>query len=420
MRTKEILTILYFCVISSYGQKIDISFGRNGLLVFKELGMVSSNIVDFEILEDDRINVFFESDAKRYLMRLNQKGIKKTIFEIDDYVFDNQYVTPISIRTKPDGGIFVLSNRWNGNNWVIVINSFLENGEIDQNFGNEGVYEKNILDNEDNNYGERIYISSKDEIIVVAKVSRPNGLQETENIAILKVSEFGTTLSSELYNENFFSFSCSTMNNDRLLLAYSESFDNGVERSTYLVDFDSEEMISNNLDCLNIESEYQSFNQLVATGDDLYVSNIQSDMDNLYTIRRYDVSGGIEDSFINSVQIDFNADIYNTDFVVDDKGETFIVSASLESEKEILIKKLGSDGKTDKSFGSDGVAAMSLKYPIEGIDKIRLDAKGGMYVSGKMAIMGSSFGFITKLKLNVQELKKEQLEKFMDELFKKG
>jgi len=101
------------------------------------------------------------------------------------------------------------------------------------------------------------------------------------------------------------------------------------------------------------------------------------------------------------------------------KGEVFIVSTSMDSNFEILIKKLSSNGDVDISFGDEGMASIVLRYPIKDLTKIRLDQDNGLYVSGNMNIAGDSYGFITRLKLNVRQLKKEKLDKFLDKLFVK-
>ncbi|MBQ4820444.1 hypothetical protein [Aquimarina sp. MMG016] len=413
--------IAFCCWLSySYSQQIDANFSRNGLLVFKELGMVSSHVIDFDVLEENKINVLYESDAKKKLVRLHNNGAKDIEFNITRGNLDNENTIPVAISSKLDGGVLVLSNLWDRNKWMVSISNFYENGSIDEGFGSRGVYKKNILNNLDDNYGQHIYVSSKDEIIVVAKVREFNPIQQNEKIAILKVSDVGETLFSNVYDDHYFTLNCSTMKDDHLLLAYSESIDNGLEQSTYLVGLDSDQMTSNNLDCFIMDEDYQSFDHIVAANMSLYTSYIQDPSDNLYQVRKYNSSGNLDESFNDSGEMSFSADIYNSEFVVNDVGEVFVVSTSLDNEFEILIKKILNDGSPDITFGDNGEASVFLKYPIIDLNKIRLAEKNGLYVSGAMRIEGDSYGFIARFKLNLaQQLKKERLEKFLDGLFSK-
>ncbi|WP_299245827.1 hypothetical protein [uncultured Aquimarina sp.] len=414
------LFIFFYCLLTScYAQQIDIDFSRNGLLLFKELGMVSSHVIDFDVIEDDKINVLYEADAKKNLVRLYKNGTKDIEFNITSSNLDNQNTIPVAMSAKSDGSILVLSNFWSGHSWMISINGFYEDGNINNEFGSSGVYKKNILDNLDDNYGQYIYASSSDEIIVVAKVRGFSPSKKEEKIAILKLSDIGETLSSSLYDDHHFTLNCSAMEDDYLLLGYSESVDNGEEQSTYLAGFDSRQMASNNLYCLTIEEDYQSFDHIVLSNSKLYTSQIENETEGVYRIRKYGEKGNLDTSFFDAGTMGYSTDIYNTDFVVNQEGEVFVISKSLDSEFEILIKKLLSNGDIDTDYGADGVASISLRYPILDLHKIRLDKKNELYISGAVGIDGDSYGFITKLKLNVQQLKREKLEKFLDNLFTK-
>ncbi|WP_027395395.1 hypothetical protein [Aquimarina latercula] len=403
----------------SYGQQLDVDFSRDGLLVFKELGVLTSHIIDFDVLEGGEINVLYESDAKRNLVRLTKNGTKDIRFNTEISNLNNEYTIPVAINSKADGSILVLSNFWNGHSWMISVNEFYDDGTINHGFGSSGVYKKNILDNLDDNYGQYIYASSRDEIIVVAKVKDFRKTESEEKIAILKLSDIGETLSSGLYDDHYFTLNCSAMTDDYLLLAYSESIDNGEEQATYLAGLDSGKMSSNKLNCIQINEDYQSFDRIVLSEKALYTSQLKSDSEGLYHIRKYDVEGNLDVSFFDTGEMSYSADIYNTDFVVNNKGEVFVISASLDNEFEILIKKLLNNGDIDMDYGTNGVASVFLKYPILELNKILLDEKSELYISGEMRVEGDSYGFMTKLKLNMEQLKREKLEKFLDNLFTK-
>lgn len=317
--------------------------------------------------------------------------------------------------------MLVLSNFWNGHSWMVSVNEFYEDGMMNVGFGSSGFYKKNIMDNFDDNYGQYIHASSTDEIIVVAKVQHfnINSATKKEKIGILKLSGVGETLSAGLYDDHDFTLNCSAMDNDQLLLAYSESIDDGKEQATYLASLDSDQMAYNKLDCITIEENYQSFDQIILCNEKLYTSQMEDDSEGVYHIRKYDVDGTRDTSFYDSGKMSYSADIYNTNFVVNKKGEVFIISTSLDNELEILIKKLLDTGEVDPSYGINGETAIYLKYPILDLGKMHLDDKDELYVSGSMRIDGGSYGFISKLKLNIQQLKREKLEKFLDNLFKK-
>ncbi|MFD2565245.1 hypothetical protein [Aquimarina rubra] len=414
------LIIFFYCLLTSgYAQQIDIDFARKGLLLFKELGVFSSHVIDFDVVEENKINVLYESNDKKNLVRLHKNGKKDIQFNITSSNLNNQNTIPVGMSAKSDGTVLVLSNFWNGYSWMISVNGFYEDGTINDGFGSSGVYKKNILDNLDDNYGQYIYASSNDEIIVIAKIKGLETSKKQEKIAILKLSDIGETLSSSLYDDHHFTLNCSAMENDYLLLAYSESIDDGEEQSTYLAGFDSNQMASNNLYCLTIEDDYQSFDHIVLSNTELYTSQIENESEGIYRIRKYGANGNLNPTFFDSGEMGFSADIYNTDFVVTEIGEVFVISKSLDSEFEILIKKLLPNGEIDTDYGNEGVASVLLKYPILDFNKIRLDSKNELYISGSMGIEGDSFGFITKLKLNIQQLKKEKLEKFIDNFFSK-
>jgi len=420
MRIHIVFLFLFGVIIPGHTQEIDINFSRNGLFLCKELSTLSSQIIDFDLTDEHKINVLFEADSRKKLVRLHKNGKKDIQFRITKSTLDNENTTPVAINSKPDGSVLVLSNFWNGRSWMISVNEFQENGNINHGFGRRGGCKKSILNNFEDNFGQNIYASSNNEIIVVAKVQQSNRKEERECIAILKLSDMGKTLSSSLYDDHYYTLNGSTMEDDYLLLAYSESVDNGLEQSTYLVGLDSHRMRSNNLHCLMIEENYQSFDDIILSNTELYTSQIQDESEGVYHIQKYDESGSIDESFIDAGDMGYNTDIYNTDFVVNQKGEIYIVSASLDNTFEIIIKKLLNTGEVDPTFGENGVASVFLRYPINNLHKIKLDQKGGLFVSGSVNMDGESFGFITRLKLNVRQLKKEKLEKFLDKLFVKN
>lgn len=411
--------IAFFCCLffDISAQTIDPNFFRTGVRVFKQVGMESSNIVDFDVLEEGRMNVLYASEGQKHLVRLQKDGFDNVTFKTQDSNLGDKYTIPVAIASMTDGSVLVLSNIWNGFSWMVAINKFYDDGTIDQSFGRSGLYKEKIVGGLEDNYAKHMYISLQNEIIIVAKVNQFDLSKEKERIAILKVSDIGTTLFSDLYDDQDFTLNCAAMDSNRLLLGYSESLDDGQDQATYLVGLDSESMQSNSMDCFSIEAGYQSFDHLVFTDDALYASYIQSDIDNLYSIRKYNSQGLLDESFRTSGVMHFDADIYATDFVANKKGEVFVVSLSLDSRKEMLIKKLLPDGGEDTEFGINGVATISLNYPISELNKIQLDTDHGLFISGSCDIEGSSYGFITKLKLNVEKVKKEKLDKFLDNLF---
>jgi len=411
-------TVLFFSVVKNHAQQIDTEFSRNGLLVFKELKMGTSTIVDFELSEEGKIHVLYECDGAKHLVRYHKKGSKDILFNVTERDLNNQNTVPVGIRSKSDGRILVLSNFWNGKRWMISISEFFENGTINTAFGEKGVFKENVWNGLDDNYGQYIYASSKDEIIVIAQIDQSNLSEKNSKIGVLKISELGKPISSNLYDDHFFTLNCSTMENDYLLLAYSESVGDGVEKATYLAGMDSDEMITSNLNCQIIEEDYQAFDKIVLLDNELYASQIGSDIEGLYYVNKYDVNGNLDLSFADDGKMSFSTDVYHADFVVNKKGEVFVISTSLHHDYEILIKKLLPNGKTDLDFGEKGTASIFLKYPIIDLNKIKLTTKDELFISGSMRVEGDSYGFITKLNLNIQQVKKRaQIEHFINNLF---
>ncbi len=419
MGTTTLRVLLLCCfAISSYAQKIDANFGRNGLITFKELGMESSQIIDFDIVEEDKLQVLYESEADRHFVKLDQKGKKQFVFDIDSTYVGNYDNTPVDMVTKSDGSVLVLSSIWEEENSIVAINQFNWDGTIDTFFGEEGAYKQKITEGEeDNNYGQQIHVSTDGSVMVVAKVSQVEEFEEVEKMAVLKVSDIGETMSTHVYPQTNFVLNATTMVDDHLLMGYAETINDGEPNLAHLERIDSQQMLQRKLDVRKLDASYQSTDQLVVANDKIYASHIQDDEKIVYTIRKYDVNGIKDTAFKGEISMSTSADIYTSNFIVSERGDILIVSTNLDNAQHVLIQKLFKDGSVDTTFGKKGIASLKLKYPVEDITKIRLDDNQGLYISGNMEIMGSSYGFITRVKLNFQKLEGEQLEEFINELF---
>jgi len=90
------------------------------------------------------------------------------------------------------------------------------------------------------------------------------------------------------------------MEDDYLLLGYSESVDDGLEQATYLVGFDSNQMTPDKLDCRTIEEGYQSFDHIVFSNTELYASRIENEAEGLYPVLKYNSNGNLDESFYDS------------------------------------------------------------------------------------------------------------------------
>ncbi|GAA4271060.1 hypothetical protein GCM10022258_03530 [Aquimarina gracilis] len=402
-----------------FGQQIDVEFSRNGLYLFKELGMGSSKIIDYNLTDDGELYVLYESDINRKLIRLHKNGQKDITFNFTSAILSNEGTTPVAMSATKDGTVVVLSNLWNGFSWMIHINEFFENGALNQEFGRRGIYTKSILDNTDDNFGKYLYTSSNDEIVVVAKINDFSVSVTDEKIAILKLSREGRTLSSDLYANSCFQLNSSAMQDDYLLLAYSETARNETNYATYLAGLDSERMESQNVHCLSTDGNYETIDQIVLTKSAVYISQLKINAEALYLIRKYDLNGNLDGTFRDTGEIDSDADLYDSNFIVGEQGEIFVVSKSLNDNSEILVKKLNSDGTIDETFGVNGIASIVFRYPIIELSKIQIDRKNKLYIAGDMAIEGNSYGFITRIKTDVLLLKKEKLDKFIRNLFVK-
>lgn len=432
MKTNFFLYIWCCFGLTVYAQKIDASFARNGLYVFKGTNMPSSSVIDFNLLENNQVNILLGSEEKTFLIKLNPNGTYQRIFNttpvaiqnnIDaldlNHELEDQMIIPKAIYTAPNGSILMLSNKWKENNWITSVNKYLENGSLDTSFGSMGQYENNFSANQDDYLSKNMYVSSQDEIIVVTRVLHFENQKEVEKIAIQKISELGIAKSTKYYDNNHFKLNCSTMLDDQLFIGYSEPVEEKDKSvASYIVKSNDKDSIPDPVARLSIDTEDQYFRNIIVTNSNIYASNIQSEIDNLYVVHKYDSNGSPDASYKNSGEIDFDADIYSADFVVNQQNEVFIISTSWSNEQEIFIKKLLSNGEIDHTFGSDGIAKISLNYPVAKLGKVRLDTNGALYISGDMSIWGSTFGFIAKLKLNVLTFKNKKLEAFIDEVLK--
>ena len=192
---------LPFLLLGTYypiiGQQIDGEFARDGLFLFKELGMDSSQIVDYNLTKNGEVYALYESDINRNLIRLLKNGHRDVTFNFTSDILNNEGTTPVAMSATANGNLVVLSNLWNGFSWMIHINEFYETGELNLNFGNGGIYTKSILDNTDDNFGQYLHTSPNGEIVVVAKVNDFSVSTSDEKIAILKLFEEGKTLSRD-------------------------------------------------------------------------------------------------------------------------------------------------------------------------------------------------------------------------------
>lgn len=399
------------------GQQIDQEFARDGLFLFKDLEMDSSQLIDYHLTEKGEIYALYESDIKRNLIRLLKNGHKDITFNFTSDILNSEGTTPVAMSATSDGNLVVLSNLWNGFSWMIHINEFNETGALNPDFGRGGIYTKSILDNSDDNFGQYLYTSPRGEIVVIAKINDFSVSTTEEKIAILKLSEEGKTLSSDLYANRCYKLDCSAMQDDYLLLAYSGSTDDEIDRATYLAGLTGDKMESQNLHCLSTDGDYETIDHIQVKNSSVYISQLKISAEALYPVRKYDLNGNPDDSFKDIGRIDGTADLYTTNFVVGAQGEVFVVSKSMDDDFEILIKKLNSDGQVDGTFGTDGFATLTLRYPITELNKLQIDPENLLYIAGDMTIEGNSYGFITRVKTDVLQLKRQKLDKFINTLF---
>ncbi len=401
-------------------QQVDVKFSRNGLYLFKELGMESSQIIDYNLTDQGQLYVLYESDIHRRLIRLQEDGTEDDSFKFTSVILDNEGTSPVAMSATEEGTVVVLSNLWNGLNWMIHINEFFENGKLNPNFGRRGIYTKSILNNADDNFGQYLHTSPNGEIIVVAKINDFSVSTTDEKIAILKLSRDGRTLSSDLYANRCYKLDSSAMQDDYLLLAYSSGTTPTVPvQASYLAGVDSEQMVSQKVHCLSTGENFETIDHIVVTHSAVYISHLKLNAEALYLIRKYDLDGNLDETFADTGEVHGSADLYDSSFVVGDKGELYVVSKSLHDDYELLIKKLNNDGSIDETFGENGIASIAMRYPIIALNKIQFDGKNLLYVAGDMAIEGNTFGFVTKIKTDVLQLKKEKLDKFIRTLFVK-
>jgi len=412
------LLLCTLCIPIS-AQQIDEKFARNGLCLFKELGMNTSRIIDYNLTDNGELYVLHLSDDNGNLIRLLKNGQKDATFNFTSAILNNEGTTPVAMSATPYGTVVVLSNLWNGLSWMIHINEFFEDGTLNTQFGRGGIYTKSILDNSDDNFGQFLYTSPNGEIVVVAKINDFSVSTTEEKIAILKLSSEGRTLSSDLYANHCYRLDSSAMRDDYLFLAYSGSTENEVDHATYLAGLSSERMERQNIHCLSVEGDYETIDHIVLTDAAVYISQIKTNSEALYLINKYDVDGNQDKTFRDIGQVDGNADLYDSNFVVNKKGELFVVSKSLNDDAEILIKKLKNDGTIDETFGVDGIASIMLRHPTITLGKMQIDENDLLYIAGEMSIDGNPYGFITRIDTSVMLLKREKLDKFIRNLFVK-
>ena len=124
----------------------DPNFGTNGIVTFNFTNGFQS-IKSTILLDDEKILLIGESEDTVNIIKYNQNGIIDSTFgnngvisfatELDSRVFEG--------KIQNDGKILV-SARYTDANWddYIIFYRFLENGDLDLTFGNEGAFDPNI------------------------------------------------------------------------------------------------------------------------------------------------------------------------------------------------------------------------------------------------------------------------------------
>ncbi|RZT00162.1 hypothetical protein [Aquimarina brevivitae] len=417
-----------YCIISlftvlcfhAYTQQLDDSFSRDGIWILRNPEMTSSQIVDYKLTTDHKLIVLHQSEIKRSITRLLPDGQRDEQFSFDYQLFDNAGTTPVAISTTADNDIVVLANLWNGTTWVINIHTFDAMGELNTQFGQNGSYIKSLTKDQYDNYGQYLYTTANDDIVVVAKINDFSVSTTEHNIATLRLSKYGKTISQGVYANRCQQINSAAMQDDYLLLAYSETQEDELDQTTRVASWQTDQSYHQELHCLSSEEEFSATDQIELSKNNFYIAQIISDAEALYRIGKYDLNGNRDTSFTDNGHIGGDSDIFNSRFVVTPSGEIFVVSMSLDNEFDIHIKKLNVDGTIDDVFGTHGIATIRLNNPVEQLHKIRLDTQNRLYISGNMAVGGNSFGFIARVKPDVLQLKKQKLDDFISTLFTKG
>ena len=316
-------TLFLLSITSIFGQNIvlDNSFGNNGILElpFDRLITNGGGNAKSIMLENGQILVLqggqIDGVTKSYLTKINQNGTIDTTFGTNGFIFFNYY-TPyeFSIEIQNDNKIIVF-----GGHNPVKLYRFLENGQPDLEFGNNGLV---LVTNVSNSYAHD----------TTSFNGERHNLLLLENGKILMHYKF-SNLSTSGYKLKCFNSDGSPNASFGL---NSELTKNNSSTSDYISEFFFE----------------SADNKILG-----YSSNNSS-----YTFEKLELDGTKDLAYgtngINNVTIPFSN--FNTYFICKDQYNRFLIQSVYNSLQDSKMIRIDSTGNIDTSFGINGIISATF------------------------------------------------------------
>jgi len=230
------------------------------------------------------------------------------------------------------------------NNEEITLARFTENGNIDKSFGNKGLIVTEISGEKD--VGESVVIQNDGKIVVVGTTDhKPNA-----DIVLIRYNENGS-------------------------LDYSFGFGGIV-----ITDINSAMDIGKSL-------VIQSDGKLIVSGFTHVVNKF------FMTLLRYDSYGELDPTFGNSgiIITDINGRRGKMDMVMQNDGKIVLVGPSeVEDSHHFTVLRFNNNGSLDKSFGYNGVTKTIIGDYSEA-ESVALDSDGNIVVAGTTELGNEQF-----------------------------
>lgn len=221
------------------------------------------------------------------------------------------------------------------NNENITLLRFSENGNIDKSFGNKGLIVTEVSDKKD--VGESIAIQHDGKIVVVGSTDH----KPTTDIVLIRYNKDGS-------------------------IDYSFGI-NGI----VITDIKSSLDIGKSL-------ALQSDGKIVVSGFTHIINNF------FMTLLRYDSNGDLDPTFgENGIVItDINGTRGKMDMVIQTDGKIILVGPSeVENSHHFTVLRFNNNGSLDKSFGNNGVTKTIIGDHSEA-ESVALDLNGNIVVAG--------------------------------------
>jgi len=280
---------------------------------------------------------------------------------------------------------------------------YLQNGEIDYDFGNYGVIHRVTKELEGEAYS--VAIQKDNKIVVTGYSISPS--TNNEEITLIRFTENGNIdrlfgdkgfIVTEISEEKDVAESIAIQNDGKIIVVGTT--DHKPSPDIVLIRYNEDGSIDNSFGIGGIVitdiNSALDIGKVVAIQKDgkIVVSGFTHVANKFYiTLLRYDSNGDLDPTFGKSgiVITDINGRRGKMDMVIQSDGKIIVVSPSeVENSHHFTVLRFNSNGSLDKSFGNKGVIKTIIGNYSEA-ESVALDANGNIVVAGTTELGNESF-----------------------------